>query len=79
VKSGLFLDVVVAEGSTVLQLLSSEDESLLIGRDSFLILDLLFDVVDRVRALNLEGDGLSSQGFDEDLHASSQSEDQVES
>lgn len=31
-------------------------------------LDLGFDVVDRVAALDLEGDGLPSEGFHEDLH-----------
>ena len=39
-ESGLLLDVVVRKSSSVLQLLSSEDESLLIRRNSFLVLDL---------------------------------------
>ena len=34
------LDVVVSEGSAVFQLLSGEDESLLIRGDTFLVLDL---------------------------------------
>ena len=38
-ESGLLLDVVVGKGASVLELLASEDETLLIGRDSFLILD----------------------------------------
>ncbi len=79
VKSGFLLDVVVAKGSTVFKLLSSEDESLLIGWDTFLVLDLSLDVLNSVWGLNVEGDGLSSQSLDEDLHTSSQSEDQVES
>ncbi len=37
----LFLNVVVRERAAILQLLSSEDQTLLIRRDSFLILDLL--------------------------------------
>ena len=40
VESGLLLDVVIREGSSIFQLLSSEDESLLIGGDALLILDL---------------------------------------
>ena len=32
-ESGLLLDIVVAEGTAVLELLSSEDQALLIGRD----------------------------------------------
>jgi hypothetical protein len=31
-------------------------------------LDLGLDIVDGVRGLNLEGDGLTREGLDEDLH-----------
>ena len=61
-------DVVVAESAAVLKLLASEDESLLIGRDSFLVLDLGLDVLNGVRGLNVQGDGLAGQSLDEDLH-----------
>jgi hypothetical protein len=44
VKGGFLLDVVVSEGSAVLQLLASKDESLLVGRDSLLVLDLILDI-----------------------------------
>lgn len=57
----LFLDVVVRQSSTVLELLSSEDESLLIRRDTFLVLNLRLDVVDSVGRLDLKGDSLSRQ------------------
>ena len=77
-ESRLLLDVVVTEGSTVFELLSGEDESLLIGWDAFLVLDLGLDVLDGVRWLNVEGDGLTGEGLDEDLHTTSESEDQVE-
>ena len=40
VECGLLLDVLVAEGATVLEIFSSEDESLLIWRNSFLFLNL---------------------------------------
>ena len=43
VKGGLFLDVVVRKRASVFELLSSEDKSLLIGGDSFLVLDLSLD------------------------------------
>jgi len=76
-ESGLLLDVVVGKSSSVLELLSSEDESLLIGGDTFLILDLGLDVFNGVGWLHIKSDGLASQGLDEDLHASSQSQDQV--
>mmetsp|Transcript_1681 Transcript_1681/g.4354 ORF Transcript_1681/g.4354 Transcript_1681/m.4354 type:complete len:163 (+) Transcript_1681:72-560(+) len=67
-QGGFLLDVVIAEGAAVLQLLSGEDESLLIRRDSLLVLDLGLDVVDGVRRFHVEGDGLSRQGFHENLH-----------
>ena len=34
----LFLDVVVGEGTAVFELLASEDQTLLVGRNSFLVL-----------------------------------------
>ncbi len=39
-ESGLLLDVVVRKSAAILKLLSSEDKSLLIWGDSFLVLDL---------------------------------------
>merc|ERR1719382_946352 len=77
-EGALLLDVVVGEGSSVLQLLASEDQPLLIWGDSFLVLDLGLDVLDGVRGLDLEGDGLASQGLDEDLHTSPESEHEME-
>ena len=64
----LLLDVVVSQGASILELLSGEDETLLIRRDAFFILDLGLDILDRVRGLHLEGDRLSRQGLDENLH-----------
>ena len=37
-KSGLLLDVVVRESSSIFELLASEDQSLLIRRNAFLVL-----------------------------------------
>jgi hypothetical protein len=48
VKGGFFLDVVVSEGSAVLKLLACKDQSLLVGRDSLLVLDLGLDVFNGV-------------------------------
>ena len=42
-------------------------------------LDFGFDVLNRVRRLHLEGDGLSGESLHEDLHASAESQDQMES
>ena len=78
-ESGFLLNVVIGESATILKLLSSEDESLLIRRDSFFVLNLCLDVVDSVRCLNIKSNGLSSKGLDEDLHTTSESEDEMES
>ena len=77
-ESGLLLDVVVGEGSSVFKLLSSEDKSLLIWWNTFLVLDLGLDVLDGVSWLNIKGDGLTSEGLHEDLHTTSESEDEME-
>merc|ERR1719478_691604 len=78
-QGGLLLDVVVSEGSSVLELLSGEDESLLVRWDALLVLDLGFNILNSVRFLvHIKGDGLASQGLDEDLHASSESQDQMQ-
>ena len=68
VKGWFFLDVVVTEWSSIFELLSSEDESLLIWGNSFLVLDLSFDCFNWVRWLNIESDGLSCKGLDKNLH-----------
>ena len=78
-KGRLLLDVVVGKGSSILELLTSEDESLLIWRNTFLVLDLGLDVLNSVCWLDIEGDGLTSEGLDEDLHTTSESEDEMES
>jgi len=79
VKGGLLLDVVVRKSSAILELLSSEDESLLIWWDTFLVLDLGLDVLNSVCWLDIEGDGLTSESLDEDLHTSSESQHKMES
>merc|ERR1712203_412621 len=78
-ESALLLDVVVGESSSVLELLASEDQSLLIWGKSLLVLDLGLDVLNGVGWFDLESDGLASQGLDEDLHASPESEHEMES
>jgi hypothetical protein len=64
------LDVVIGKGAAILKLLSREDKTLLVGGDALLVLDLGLHHVDGVRRLHLQGDGLTRQGFDEDLHLS---------
>ncbi|RAL09841.1 uncharacterized protein BO97DRAFT_407388 [Aspergillus homomorphus CBS 101889] len=61
------LDVVVAQGAAILELLTSEDKTLLIRGDTLLILDLGLDVVDGVARLDIEGNGLTREGLDETI------------
>merc|ERR1712159_25568 len=67
-ESRLLLDVVVLESTAILELLASEDETLLIWGDALLVLDLGLHSVDGV-----------SQGLDENLHATTQTEHKMES
>lgn len=62
------LDVVVGEGAAILELLTSEDQSLLVRRDALLVLDLSLDIVNGVRGLDLKRDRLASKRLNEDLH-----------
>ncbi|GAV64435.1 hypothetical protein CFOL_v3_07953, partial [Cephalotus follicularis] len=78
VEGGLLLDVIISKSAAVFKLLTGEDQPLLVWRDAFLVLDLGLDIVDGVRALNLESDGFASEGFYKDLHATPETENQVE-
>jgi hypothetical protein len=64
-QGSYLLNVVVAKSATILKLLSGEDQALLVGGDSFLVLDLGLDIVDGVGGLDLKGDGLAREGLDE--------------
>ena len=68
-KSRLLLYVVVAQRAAVLELLSGEDQTLLVWRNALLILDLALDIVNGVGRLDFESDGLSSQSLDETMNA----------
>ena len=51
---------------------------MLIWWDSFFVLDFGFYIFNGISWLNIEGDSFSSEGLDEDLHTTTESEDQVE-
>jgi len=59
-ESRFFLDVVIGESSAIFQLLARKNESLLIGRNALLILNLSLDVFNSVGWLNVQGDSLTS-------------------
>merc|ERR1719384_2538654 len=67
-KGGFFLDVVVRKGSSILELFASENQSLLLWRDAFFVLDLGLDIGDGIIWLHIEGNRLSREGLDENLH-----------
>jgi len=77
-EGALLLDVIIREGATILELFTSENETLLIGRNTFLVLNLALDVVDRVTGFDLECNGLASERFHKDLHSSTKTEYKVE-
>ena len=68
VQSGFFLDVVVGKRAPIFELLAGEDQALLVGWNSLLVLDLGFDIIDCVGTFDLERDRLAREGLDEDLH-----------
>ena len=63
------MNLLVAQGATVFELLAGEDEALLVGGDALLVLDLGLDIIDCVRGLDLESDSLAGESLNEDLHA----------
>jgi len=67
-EGGFFLNVIVIEGATVFKLLPRKNETLLVGRDAFLVLYLGLHIIDGVGGLNLEGDCLASESLYEYLH-----------
>jgi len=70
----LFLDIVVRESSAILKLLSGKNESLLIWRDAFFVLDFSFDILDRISWFNIQSDSFTCESFDEYLHTTSKSQ-----
>merc|ERR1711966_365221 len=78
VQGRLLLDVVVGESTAVLELLASKDQTLLIRRNTLLVLDLLLDVLDGIGWLDIKSDGLAGEGLDKDLHTTTQAEHEVQ-
>ncbi len=50
------------------ELFTGKDESLLIGRNSLLVLNFSLDGFDGVRRLDIKSDGLSRESLHENLH-----------
>lgn len=71
----LFLNIVVRKSTAILKLLSSEDEALLIRRNALLVLNLGFNIVDRVGRLYLQRDRLPGESLHENLHTAAETQD----
>ena len=63
VEGRFLLDVVVRKCAAVLELLARKDQALLIRGDALLVLDLSLHVVDRVRGLHIQRDGLARESL----------------
>jgi len=68
VEGRLLLDIVVRESTAVFELFTSKDKTLLVRGNALLVLDLRLDIVNGIRRLDLEGDGLARESLDKDLH-----------
>jgi len=74
------MDIIVRECAAVFELLSSEDEALLIRGDSdaLFFLDLGLCVVDDVGGFNLECNDFVDESLDENLHTPTKAKDEVD-
>ena len=77
-KGRFLLNVVVGQRATIFQLLAGKDKTLLVRGDALLVLDLGFNIVNGVRGLDLQRDGLPRQRLHEDLHSATETEHEVE-
>jgi hypothetical protein len=66
-KRRFLLNVVVAQSTSIFQLLSGKNQSLLIWWNTLFVLNLGLDIVNRIRRLDIEGNCLPGQSFYKDL------------
>ena len=78
-KRGLLLNVVVREGASILQLFTGKNQTLLVGWDTLLVLNLGFHVVDGVLRLDLQRNGLPGESLDKDLRTATETENEMQS
>jgi hypothetical protein len=78
-KSGFFLNIIVRQSSSIFELFSSENKSLLVRWNAFFILNFGFYIFNGIRSLNVKGNGFASQSLNKNLHTTSQSKNQMKS
>ena len=76
VQGRVLLDRIVLESVAILQLLAGEDQSLLVGWDTLLVLDLGLDVLNSICWLDLKRNVLPCQSLNENLHQKGRTKDQ---
>lgn len=57
-QSRLFLDIIISQCTPIFKLFTSKDQSLLVRRNTFLVLNLGLDIVDSITRFDFKGDGL---------------------
>jgi len=67
-----FLYIVIRKCTSILQLLASKDQSLLVRRDTFLVLDLSLYVFNGIRWFHFQSNCLPCQSLHKNLHAPTQ-------
>ena len=77
IYSRFLLDIIIRNDASILELLSSKDQTLLVRSNALLVLDLCLHVFDRVTWLHIQGDGLSGQCLHKDLHSTTKTKDQM--
>ena len=61
------MNVIVGESAAVFQLLAGKNQTLLIGWDPFLILDLGFHAINRVTGFHIQGNCFPGKRLDKNL------------
>jgi len=64
----LLLNVVIRKSTSIFQLFTSENQTLLLRRNPFLVLNLGFHVLNGVIGFNVKSNRFTGQSLDEDLH-----------
>jgi hypothetical protein len=66
-ESTFLLNVVVTESTSIFELLAGKDQTLLVGRNALLVLNLGFDGVNGVTRLDIQRNGLARECLYENL------------
>lgn len=77
-EGGFLLDIVIAQGAAIFELLSSKDQTLLIWRNALLVLDLGLYVLNGIRSLDIESDRLTGKSLYKNLEKEVEGENVME-